>query len=374
MTAQRKLLVATRKGLFTIDGERDWRIEGPVFRGDNCSAVLEHRGSGVLYAALDHGHFGAKLHRSTDGGANWEEIATPQYPPKAEDEDDWLDMHGRTIPHSLVRIWCLEADHPDRPKGLWCGTIPGGLFHSDDGGDSWRLIESLWNHPGRRRWFGGGADWPGIHSICVHPEDAGVVRIAVSCGGVWETRDAGMNWECIGEGWRAEYMPPDQAGDPGVQDVHRIAQCPASPDVLWAQHHNGIFRSTDSGRHWTELQRVEPSAFGFPVVVHPRDPDTAWFVPADKDERRIPRGGRVVVNRTRDGGRGFMALTSGLPQEHAYDLVYRHALDVDSEGETLAFGSTTGSLYVSDNAGDDWQCISCHLPPIYALRFSGVPA
>lgn len=101
--------------------------------------------------------------------------------------------------------------------------------------------------------------------------------------------------------------------------------------------------------------------------MHPRDPDIAWFVPADKDERRIPSGGRVVVNRTRDGGHGFDTLTSGLPQEHAYDLVYCHALDVDTDGETLAFGSTTGSLYISDNAGDDWHCVSCHLPPVYAL-------
>lgn len=369
MTTQRKLLVATRKGLFTVVQDRKWRIEGPAFGGDNCSAVLEHPGTGALYAALDHGHFGAKLHRSTDGGASWQEIAPPHYPPKPDDEEDWVDMHGRTIPHSLLRIWCLEADHPRRPGGLWCGTIPGGLFHSDDGGDTWNLVEGLWNDPGRRRWFGGGADYPGIHSVCVHPHDAARIRVAVSCGGVWETTDTGKSWACIGEGWRAEFMPPEHATDPGIQDVHRLAQCPASPDVLWAQHHNGIFRSIDGGRHWTELEDVKPSVFGFAVAVHPEDPDTAWFVPAEKDERRMPLGGRLVVNRTRDGGRSFETLTNGLPQEHAYDLVYRHGLDVDTDGETLAFGSTTGSLYVSGNAGDDWQCLSEHLPPIYALRF-----
>ncbi|MEX1081624.1 MAG: hypothetical protein WD382_11620 [Halofilum sp. (in: g-proteobacteria)] len=370
MAVQQKLLVATRKGLFTVVRDRRWHIEGPTFRGDNCSAVLEHPGNGALYTALDHGHFGAKLHRSMDGGANWQEIAPPQYPPKPDDEEDWVDMHGRTIPHSLLSIWCLEADHPQRPSGLWCGTIPGGLFHSADGGDSWCLIEGLWNDPGRRRWFGGGADYPGIHSVCVHPEDPARVRVAVSCGGVWESTDTGRTWTCLGEGWRAEYMPPEQAADPGIQDVHRLVQSPTSPGVLWAQHHNGIFHSRDDGRHWTELEGVTPSAFGFPVAVHPTDPETAWFVPADKDERRIPREGRVVVNRTRDGGRSFETLTQGLPQEHAYDLVYRHGLDVGADGETLALGSTTGSLYVSEDAGDEWQCLSEHLPPIYALRFA----
>lgn len=369
MAARSNLLVATRKGLFTSDRNREWRLEGPMFRGDNCSAVLAHPGTGALYAALDHGHFGAKLHRSTDGGASWHEIASPQYPAKPEAEDDWVDMHGRAIPHSLLRIWCLEADHPQRPDGIWCGTIPGGLFHSDDGGETWSLVEGLWNDPGRRRWFGGGADYPGIHSICVHPDDPARTRVAVSCGGVWETEDTGVSWRCIGEGWRAEYMPPEQAGDPGIQDVHRLAQCPAEPDVLWVQHHNGIFRSTDGGNHWTELEGVEPSAFGFPVVAHPQDPDTAWFVPAEKDERRMPLNGHVVVNRTRDGGRSFETLTAGLPQEHAYDLVYRHAFEIDAAGDTLAFGSTTGSLWVSENGGDDWHCVSEHLPPIYALRF-----
>src|SRR5581483_6199629 len=124
---------------------------------------------------------------------------------------------------------------------------------------------------------------------------------------------------------------------------------------LWAQHHNGIFRTTDDCASWTESKDVRPSAFGFAVAVHPRDPETAWFVPAIKDEKRIPADGRVVVTRTRDGGRSFDVLTDGLPQRHAYDLVFRHALDVDDTGETLAFGSTTGSLWVSEDAGDSWR-------------------
>jgi hypothetical protein len=76
-----------------------------------------------------------------------------------------------------------------------------------------------------------------------------------------------------------------------------------------------------------------------------------------------------VVNRTRDGGKTFETLSRGLPQQHAYDLVFRHALDVDDTGERLAFGSTTGSLWVSENGGDAWQTVSLNLPPIYAVRF-----
>ena len=77
----------------------------------------------------------------------------------------------------------------------------------------------------------------------------------------------------------------------------------------------------------------------------------------------------MVVNRTRDGGRSFDTLTRGLPQEHAYDLVFRHALDVDETGRRLTFGSSTGSLWVSEDGGDSWTAVSSNLPPVYAVRF-----
>ena len=145
---------------------------------------------------------------------------------------------------------------------------------------------------------------------------------------------------------------------------------PSRPDVLYAQHHNGVFRSADGAASWQEVTAIAPSKFGFAVAVHPRDADTAWFVPADKDERRVPLEGQVVVARTRDGGKSFQVLRAGLPQEHAYDLVYRHGLAVDNTGERLAIGSTTGGLWISENQGDGWRCVSTNLPPIYAVRFA----
>jgi len=203
----------------------------------------------------------------------------------------------------------------------------------------------------------------------VDPRDSKHVTIGVSCGGVWSTRDGGNTWQLTGHGMRAEFMPPERQFEPNAQDPHMLAQGRANPDVFWVQHHNGIFRSTDAAGSWSEITGVQPSVFGFAVAVHPADSDTAWFVPALKDEKRYPKDGRVVVNRTRDGGRTFETLTRGLPQEHAYDLVYRHALDVDDTGNRLAFGSTTGSLWISEDSGDSWQTLSSHLPPIHAVRF-----
>jgi hypothetical protein len=149
-----------------------------------------------------------------------------------------------------------------------------------------------------------------------------------------------------------------------------MVQCPSQPDTYWSQNHNGIFRSTDNLTSWQEVVGLSPSSFGFAVAVHPREANTAWFVPAIKDERRIPVDGKVVVTRTRNGGQSCDQLRQGLPQQHAYDLVYRHSLDIDESGNRLAFGSTTGSLWTTADQGDSWQAVSQHLPPIYCVRFA----
>jgi hypothetical protein len=155
------LLISTRKGLFTVSRNGGkWEITASDFLGDNVSITLTDRRDGRHYAALDHGHFGVKLHRSTATG--WEEIAAPTYPPKPEGYEEY-DMWNRPLNWSTARIWALEAGGPDEPGVLWCGTLPGGLFRSADHGQSWEMLRALWDHPKRKQWMGGGADLPGIH-------------------------------------------------------------------------------------------------------------------------------------------------------------------------------------------------------------------
>ena len=356
-----RLFVATRKGLFQIvRANGAWSFREPYFLGDPVSAVLADPRDGTVYAALNLGHFGVKMRRSTDGGSTWSEHAVPTYPeqPPGSPGPAW----------KLDQVWTLEA--ADANAGtLWAGTIPGGLFHSVDRGESWRLIRALWDHPSRPEWGGGGYDAPGIHSIAVDPRDARHVLIAVSTGGVWRTRDGGATWEVCASGMQAHYMPPERRGDPIAQDVHRLVMCRDKPDLLWAQHHNAVYRSDDAGAQWQEIREPALSAFGFAVAVHPEDGNTAWFVPAVKDEHRIPVNAQLAVTRTRDGGSSYEVLREGLPAP-AYDLVYRHALDIDRTGRRLAMGSTTGGLWLSEDQGDTWRCLSAHLPPIYAVRFA----
>lgn len=351
------LRVGTRKGLFIFEKSGgQWQCSAPTFLGEPVSMVMTDPRNGDQYTALNLGHFGVKLHRADAGSDSWMEVVAPTFPKTGEVDGASLDQIWELVPGG------------DSAGTLWAGTIPGGLFKSTDRGESWTLMESLWNKPERDRWFGGGYDKPGIHSICVHPDNQ-LVRLAISCGGVWESPDGGTSWQQTGQGLRAAFMPPELAYDPVSQDPHRMVSCPASPDHLWIQHHNGIFRSSDGGHQWSEITDVQPSVFGFAVVVHPADPDTAWFVPGIKDEYRVPVDGKLLVNRTRDGGKTFEPLTNGLPESPAWDLVYRHALDIDASGDVLAFGSTTGNLWLSEDQGDHWQCLSNHLPPINVVRF-----
>ncbi len=364
-----RILVGTRKGLFSIErGKNGWAIAGTQFLGDNVAITMADPRDEKVYAALGHGHFGVKMHRADSFDGTWEEFDPPAYPEKPADADD-VDMWGKPLEWVNQGAWALEPGGPDEPGVLWCGTFPGGLFKSEDGGETWALNRALWDHPKRKTWMGAGADVPGLHSICVDPRNSKHLTIAVSTGSVWRTEDGGASWEVRGDGLWGAYTPPDQADDPAVQDVHRLVQCRSHPDVLWAQHHNAVFRSRDGGRKWDDIKNAKPSVFGFAVAVHPNQPDTAWFVPAIKDEKRIPVDGKLVVSRTRDGGETFEVLRKGLPQKHAYDLVWRHGLAIDDTGDRLAFGSTTGGFWISEDQGDSWACVSQNLPPVACVRF-----
>lgn len=325
---------------------------------------------GQIFASLDHEHFGTKLHRSDDDGSSWTEIQAPAYP---EQPEGWEEIPnpftGKVAPWSLESIWSIVPGPPTQPGRVWCGTIPGGLFKSDDAGGSWTFVRSLWELDERKYWMGAGMDYAGIHSIHVDPRNEDHITVGVSVGGVYDSADGGVSWRSKSEGMRAEYVPPEQAESPEAQNPHCVAQCEEEPDVLWAQHHNGVFVTRNGGDHWNEIEEIDPSTFGFAVSVHPRDGNTAWLVPGVKDEHRIPVDGKLVVTRTRDGGQSWEKLTNGLPQQDSYDLVLRHALDVDGSGNRLAFGSTTGNLWISENQGDSWSQVSGTLPPVYCVRW-----
>lgn len=255
----------------------------------------------------------------------------------------------------------------DRPDELWLGTEPGGLFHSSDGGTTWQLVESLWQHRlASDLWFGAGKDEPFIHSIVVDPHNSAHVYIAVSCAGVYETWDAGVTWQPRNTGLKATYLPNPHS-ELG-HDPHLLLACAADPSVLWQQNHCGIFRSTNGGLDWADVTDKNGIAdYGFALAIDNQNPNRAWVVPAKSDEMRLPHDLALCVCRTDDGGRTWQPLRRGLPQRHSFDIVFRHALAIHETN--LAFGTTTGNLFISENGGESWRCLSHHLARVDVVRF-----
>ena len=384
-----RILVGTRKGTFTVSRANGrWSVRLAGHPGAGVNFVTRDPSSGTLWAALGHGHWGAKLSRSTDDGETWEDATQIKYPEGARyfstpepSEDDSAPPAAVTIQDAAVqKVWSIGFGGPG---SIYVGTIPGGLFVSRDDGRSFELNRPLWSHEsrggdlfdsdgtGHTHWFGtpaseGGDFAPGIHSIQVDPRDPERVLIAVSTAGVLETTDGGASWRSRNKGLVMDYLP-----DPHAEwghDPHCVVMCPGDPDHVWQQNHCGVFYSDDGAATWRKVSDTEQGVnFGFPIAVDAENGRTAWVVPGKADMQRTTIGGSLFVARTEDGGETWTQLREGLPQENAYDVVYRHALDIG--GERLAFGSTTGNLYVSEDRGESWSVIANYLPPIYCVRF-----
>jgi photosystem II stability/assembly factor-like uncharacterized protein len=383
-----RILVGTRKGTFVVDKQSGrWTPRLAGHGGMGVNFVARDPNTGTLWAALGHGHWGAKLSRSTDGGTTWEDAPQIKYPADARHyvppmpAEDGSETGPVVIKDAtLLKLWVIGFGQPGR---IYVGTIPGGLFVSSDGGDSFELNRPLWNHESRggdlfagdgtgvNHWFGtpaseGGEFAPGIHSIVADPRDPDRVLVAVSTAGVLETTDGGKSWRGRNKGMLNDYLP-DPAAEWG-HDPHYVTLCPGQPDHVWQQNHSGVFYSADGAATWKKVSAPEHGVhFGFPVAVDEADGKVAWLVPGRADDQRMAIEGGLFVARTEDGGESWEQLRQGLPQENAYDVVYRHALD--NSGDRLAFGSTTGNLYVSEDRGESWQTVANNLPPIYSVRF-----
>ena len=353
------VLVGTRKGLIVFSRQATgWRRESEHFVGVQATYVGVDRRHNTVWACLNHGHWGVKLHRSADLGTTWDECDVPTF--------GWGTEITPGKAASVSYLWTLQPGGADQPQRLYLGTIPGGLFVSDDGGSSWALNEPLWHHPSRKLWFGGGMDDAGIHSVIVDPQDSRHVWVGVSAAGIFETVDDGAKWTSRNQGLRADFLP-DPYAEIG-HDPHFVVGCPGEPHVLWQQNHCGIFSSQDGGGQWQNVSQLEgPAKFGFAVAVDPHDAQTAWVIPAVSDEHRVAVDRALCVCRTTDGGASWTRFHEGLPQQDCYDFAFRHALDVS--GDRLAFGTAGGSCYVSDDRGENWTCLGSHLAPVYSVRF-----
>lgn len=348
------VLVGTKKGLllFTSADRERWQTRGPFLRGKEVYHAICDPRTGRIFATSNDAWFGSEIVFSDDLGETW--TSARQSP--AFSENSGL---------KIERIWHLEPGLEANPNVLYAGVAPAALFRSEDGGETWSEVTGLSEHPTRSRWHPG-AGGLCLHSIQLDPANPQRIFVAISAVGVFRTDDGGTTWQPVNRGTRAEFLP-EKLPEFG-QCVHKLLMAPGKPELLFQQNHCGVYRSADAGATWEEITAGLPSDFGFPLALHPRDPQTVYVLPLQGAEFRCPPEGKLRVFRSRDGGRSWDSLTAGLPQEHAFASVLREGMASDSRDPAgVYFGTNTGKLFASRDEGDTWQIIADDLPPISSV-------
>ena len=356
-----ELLVGTKKGLFVLDGQPGaaFEVRARAFAGEPVEYAMRDPRTDRLLASVTSAHYGPKVWYAEDPSGEWEQAPGVALPEGGD--------------AALERIWVIvdgEDDGDGTGKAtLYAGGDPGVLFESTDGGASWELNRGLWEHPTRPSWEPGGGGLC-LHSIVPWPGDADRLALGISAAGVWLTEDGGETWRQGNQGLVARYLPEEAREGSASLCVHRLHRARRRPERMFMQFHGGVYRSDDAGESWTDIGAGLPSDFGFPLVLDPADPESAYVIPLTADTDRVTPDGRLRVYETRDAGASWTQRGDGLPQEDAYLTVLRHALDRRGEGPELElyFGTTTGEVFGSGDAGASWFTVATHLPPVYSLR------
>jgi photosystem II stability/assembly factor-like uncharacterized protein len=382
-----RVLVGTRKGAFilTSDSKREkWEVSGPHFAGWE---IYHLKGSPVnpdrIYASQSSGWFGQVIQRSSDGGVTWE---TPGGGPEVTEDgmprgesnkfvyEGEVGTHqfydGTQRPWEFKRVWRLEPSLTD-PDTVYAGVEDAALFRSTNGGTTWQELPGLRKAKGHL--WQPGAGGMCLHTILLDPTNPDRMYVAISAAGAFRTDDGGQTWRPVTKGLHSPFELPDSDAEVG-HCVHSIAMHGTRPEVLFMQKHWDVMRSDNCGEQWYEISGNLPTDFGFPIAVHPHEPDTVYVVPIKSDSEHYPPDGKLRVYRSRTGGNEWQALTKGLPQENCYVNVLRSALAVDSlTPGGVYFGTTGGQVYASANSGDNWSAIVRDLPPVLSVEVQTLP-
>ncbi|MAT69061.1 MAG: hypothetical protein CMJ58_06000 [Planctomycetaceae bacterium] len=366
-----RVLIGTRKGAFvaTSDaGRTKWDIAGPHFAGWE---VYHVKGSPAdpdrIYASQSSAWFGQVVQRSDDGGRTWDAVGNEFAYEGDPGTHLWYD--GTPHPWEFKRVWHLEPTR-ENPDEVYAGVEDAALFRSSDGGQTWSELPGLRSCEGPK--WQPGAGGMCLHTILLDPTTPGRIFIAISAAGAFRTDDGGQSFKPINQGLHSQYIPDPTAAVGHC--VHRIAQHPARPDVLFMQKHWDVMRSDDAGDNWHKVSGNLPSDFGFPIEVHAHEPDTVYVVPLKSDQERFPADSKLRVFRSRTGGNDWEPLTAGLPQEHCYVNVLRDAMAVDQLDDCgIYFGTTGGQVYCSPDGGDNWAPIARDLPAVCSVEVQTLP-
>ena len=353
-----EIWVGTKKGAFVFrsSNRKDWTIAGPEFRGWEVNHVVQDpRDPARYYAAVNSAWFGPHIHASTDGGKTWH----------ASEQGLAVEGLGEVAgkPATLARIWHIQPGHADEPGVVYAGADPAVLFRSRDWGASWEVVDGMTRHPTRDKWM------PGAGGMTIHSIQAlgkGRLIVGASAAGAFRSSDGGETWEPHNQGVLADFLP-DKKPEVG-QCVHKLLAHPRKPEALYQQNHCGVYKGKLNGKKWTDISEGLPTRFGFGLAVPSAEEETVFTVPMESANYRCNLNGKLSVARTRDGGKTWKLLNKGLPDHDAHVTVLREAMTSDPLSPAgVYFGTSTGAVYHTHNAGEAWHTLTANLPPVYSV-------
>jgi photosystem II stability/assembly factor-like uncharacterized protein len=374
------VLVGTTKGAFLISAGADreeWAVKGPFCDGWPINHFVGDPATGTLWAGGGGEWHGAGIWRSMDAGDTWEltKLTKGAMDDWAANDPEFAAMIKWTdepLPFAdeFSQIWSLAYAHGT----LYAGAKPANLLASRDAGKTWERVQGLTDHPSADSWSPGAAGLV-LHTIVPDPTLAEKLWVGISAAGIFATEDGGKTWDRRNRlsnsdhGGHDSHPAAPRDGEIG-HCVHNMMRAPGSADILYQQNHHGVWRSSDGGRSWDDITKGLPSTFGFPIRVHPRDPDTVWTLPLNGDSvGRFPPNAAAAVWRSRDRGRTWQDMRNGLPQQSCFFTVLRQAMAGDErEPAGIYFGTNSGSVFASPDEGENWREIARHLPTILAVE------
>jgi hypothetical protein len=381
MNAKVLVLVGTRKGGFILSSDRSrkkWEVSGPLFKGWNVMHMNYDLRDQRIHSAVVHDVYGPSTHYSDDFGETWtQSSASPSFSrpshsgrPLGTPDEAKSPNEAQEQTEKVLKVWHIKPAGEEKPGVLYAGVEPAAFFISRDNGDTWNLNENLYDHPHREKWF------PGAGGLCLHtilpdPANAERIYVAISTGGCYRTDDGGKTWNPYNSNVRADFLA-DKFPEYG-QCVHKMVIHPTHPNRLFQQNHCGVYRSDNNADDWIDIGEGRlPSRFGFPIAVHPHDPETIYIVLEESDEYRMSVDGSFAVWRSQDSGETWERITNGLPSR-AHLVVLREAMATDLiEDAGIYIGTSGGQVFASRDSGDSWQSIVDYLPRILSVETATV--
>jgi photosystem II stability/assembly factor-like uncharacterized protein len=325
--------IGTERGAYRVRrGGGEWSVTGPSFPGWKVSAIGTAP-DGTYLAGLGSNWFGASVHRSSDF-ENWTQVENgPQY-----SEDSGLKLN---------QIWTFH----NADERVYAGVDQAGLFYSDDQGLTWDGVPALNQYPDREKWF------PGFGGLAAHRvlSEGDLLWVGISAVGVFRSEDRGESFVRVDQG----VTPVSEEGEP-AWCVHSLVADREDAHRIWRQDHRGVYRTSDGGDKWEQIEEGLPASFGF-AIGRNQATGRLFVAPITADENRVPVNGRFSVYCSDDDGSTWTEAGIGWPEGGQFNGVLRNAMAVDDE-DGVAVGTTGGAVFVTADDGENWEQLPFSFP------------